>query len=99
MMVMSDVWTKIKDAPGYEVSKFGTVRNSRTGRVLRPHLNRPGGYERVNINGKHRYIHKLMIENIYDHDLKENEMIRHRDENKQNNSPQNLKIVVKNAKN
>lgn len=92
-----DVWTRIKDAPGYEVSIFGRVRNSKTGRVLKSHLNRPGGYERVNINGKHRYIHKLMIENIYDWDLQDNEIIRHRDGNKRNNSPQNLKVVRKNT--
>lgn len=90
-----DVWTKIKDAPGYEISMFGKVRNSKTGRVLKSHLNRPGGYERVNLYGRHRYIHKLMIENIYNHDLNENEIIRHRDKNKQNNSPHNLKIVEK----
>lgn len=91
-----NIWTKIKDAPGYEISIFGTVRNSKTGRVLKSHLNRPGGYERVNINGKHRYIHKLMVENIYDHELQENEIIRYRDGNKRNNSPQNLKIDRKN---
>lgn len=93
-----DVWTKIKDAPGYEVSIFGRVRNSKTGRVLKPHLNRPGGYERVNINGKHRYIHKLMVENIYDCDPQDIEKIRYRDGNRRNNSPQNFKIVRKNAR-
>lgn len=92
-----DIWTKIKDAPGYEVSIFGSVRNSKTGRVLKSHLDRPGGYERVNLYGKHRYIHKLIVENIYDRPLGDDEMIRHRDGNKQNNSPQNLKIVRKNT--
>lgn len=88
-----DVWTKIKDAPGYEISVFGRVRNSKTGRVLKSHLNRPNGYERVDINGKHRYIHKLMIENIYGYELQEGEKIRHRDGDKQNNSPYNLEIL------
>lgn len=93
-----EYWTDIKDAPGYEVSNLGRVRNSKTFRILKPHLDRPGGYERVNLHGKHRYIHKLMIENIYNRELETNEMIRHRDKNKRNNSPQNLKIVAKNAK-
>lgn len=91
-----EMWTEIKDAKGYEVSNKGRVRNSKTRRVLKPHLDRPGGYERVDLHGKHRYIHKLMIENIYDYELKENEMIRHRNKNKRNNTPQNLKIITKN---
>ena len=95
---MMDIWTEIKDCPGYEVSIFGRVRNSKTGRVLRSHLNRPNGYERVDINGKHRYIHKLMIENIYGHEIQPNERIIHRDGDKTNNRPQNLKIVSKNEK-
>lgn len=90
-----EMWTEIKDAPGYEISSMGQVRNSKTRRVLKPHLDRPGGYERVNLHGKHRYIHKLMIENIYGYELQDNEMIRHRDGNKRNNTPQNLKVVEK----
>lgn len=91
-------WTEIKDATGYEISSLGRVRNIKTRRVLKPHLDRPGGFERVNLYGRHRYIHKLMVENIYGYELKNNEMIRHRDGNNRNNNPQNLKIVVKNVK-
>ena len=91
-----EYWTEIKDAVGYEISDMGRVRNSKTGRILKPDLDRPGGLERVHLHGKHRYIHKMMIENIYGYELKNNEMIRHRDKNKRNNVPHNLKIVEKN---
>lgn len=93
-----ETWTSIRDANGYEISNLGNVRNSRTRKVLKPHLDRPGGLARVNLHGKHRYIHKMMVENIYGYELKNNEMIKHRDNNRQNNSPQNLKIVIKNVK-
>ena len=93
-----ETWVDIKDAANYQVSSLGNVRNSKTRKVLKPHLDRPGGLERVDLNGRHRYIHKLMIENIYGYELKNNEMIRHRDGNKQNNTPQNLKIVEKKLK-
>lgn len=92
-------WTEIKDAIGYEISNQGRVRNSKTRKILKTYLNRPGGYERVDLRGKHRYIHKLMIENIYGYELKNNEIIRYRDKNKRNNTPQNFKIVEKNVKN
>lgn len=93
-----EYWERIKDADGYEISSKGRVRNSRTGRILKPHLDRPGGLERVNLHGKHRYIHKMMFENLYDYELQENEMIKHRDGKKRNNVPQNLEIVLKNVK-
>ena len=93
-----EMWTEIKDSAGYEISNEGRVRNIKTRKILKPHLDRPGGFERVDLHGKHRYIHKLMIENVYGYDLKENEMIRHRDGDKRNNTPQNLKIVTKNIK-
>lgn len=95
---MKEFWYEIEDAPGYEINEAGKVRNSKTGRILKPHLDRPGGLERVNLHGKHRYIHKLIIENIYEYKLQTNEMIRHRNKDKRNNSPQNLKIVAKNVR-
>lgn len=98
MNVYDEFWTCIKDATGYSISNHGRVRNNRTRKILKPHLDKPGGYERVDLNGRHRYIHKLMIENIYEYDLMSDEMIRHKDKNKRNNTPQNLKIVRKNVK-
>lgn len=89
------IWLDIKDAPGYEVSSDGWVRNTKTGRVLKTHLNREGGYERVNIGGKHRYVHKLVADRFYDDDGGDT-FIRHLDGNKRNNHVSNLeKVSVK----
>lgn len=95
MIVYMSDWVPIKDAIGYEINTKGQVRNTKTGRILKTHFNRPGGYERVDLHGQHRYIHRLIIENIYGYEMKNNEVIRHRDKNNANNDPRNLKIEQK----
>jgi len=42
-------WIDAKNFEGYEVSNDGFVRNKKTRRILKPYLNRKGGYERVDI--------------------------------------------------
>lgn len=42
-------WIDVKNFEGYEVSNDGFVRNKKTGRILKPYLNRKGGYERIDI--------------------------------------------------
>lgn len=93
---MREAWITIKDAPGYEINEAGKIRNSKTGRILKPHLNRPGGYERVNLNGKHRYVHRLLVENVYEYELDKEEYVRFRSKNKRNIDLNNMKIAHKN---
>ena len=83
-----ETWVEIKEAPGYIVSNLGRVKNKITGRILKPYLNRAGGYERVNINNKHYYIHKLVMNSFFvgGSDRK----IRHIDRDKSNNHIANL---------
>ena len=57
-------WIEVRDVPKYEVSNQGEVRNKKTGRILRPHLNKEGGYLRVNIGGGHKYVHRLVVESF-----------------------------------
>lgn len=45
---MKETYKIIKDYPNYEVSSEGRVRNTKTGRILRPNLNE-GGYQQVNL--------------------------------------------------
>jgi hypothetical protein len=35
-----EIWATIEEAPNYEISTQGRVRNKKTGRVLKPHHNR-----------------------------------------------------------
>lgn len=64
---MEEIWKVIEEAPNYEVSNMGRVRNNTTKRVLNPGAQGATGYKQVNIvtvnsNGKQqkRYIHRLV---------------------------------------
>lgn len=39
---MEDDWKPVAEAPSYEVSKDGQVRNRGTGKVLKPQMNNTG---------------------------------------------------------
>ena len=94
---MSKYWIGIKDAPGYEINDTGEVRNRDTKRILSPHFNRPGGYKRVTIDGKKRYIHRLVADNFFGCGVKNSDKVIHIDGNFCNNSPKNLRIIDKKA--
>ena len=65
------VWAQSKELPNYEVSSDGDVRNKKTGRLLRIHIN-THGYPAVCLhdNGKQytRPIHRLVADAFYDGD-------------------------------
>lgn len=86
------LWIDVEEDSNYEVSNLGDVRNKKTGRILKPHLNRPGGYLRVDINGEHKYIHRLVVNAFYDADI-DGLYIKHLDGNKSNNAINNLEII------
>lgn len=88
-------WIEIKDSPGYEISSDGQVRNAKTRKTLKPHLNRIGGYERVDIGGRHKYIHRMIAENFFACGVKDGDKVIHRDGDRSNNHANNLKIVKK----
>lgn len=54
---MNEDW-RPTDYEGYEVSSEGRVKNSKTGRILRPDLR--SGYRYVVLRGKKEYIHILV---------------------------------------
>lgn len=57
-------WIIIKDHPNYEVSSCGRIRNRKTGRIMTTHVN--NGFERVKLDGKMCYIHRLVVRAFYD---------------------------------
>lgn len=90
-------WRDIKEHPGYQVSNTGKVRsfhNNRHGLTNTSHLLKTdynsNGYERVCLGSKYRtFVHKLVatefVPNPNNHPV-----VRHRDDNKRNNSAENL---------
>lgn len=86
---MREFWLDVVDDDRYEVSNMGRVRNKRNGRILATHANRPNGYLRVTIDGKHKYIHRLVADAFFagDHD---NLDVNHIDGDKNNNFLGNL---------
>lgn len=83
-------WIIIEDHPNYEVSSCGRVRNRKTGRILKPLSN--SGYERVNLDGRLYYVHKLVMEAFQGCSYDEIR-VYHSDRDVQNNNISNLRIV------
>jgi hypothetical protein len=55
------MWKSIEDYPKYEVNEYGDVRNVKTGKLLKSFVNHRG-YLRINLNGKSKFIHRLIAE-------------------------------------
>lgn len=88
---MEEIWKDIKGYEGlYQVSSLGRVR--RDGKILKSGLTR-GGYLQVHLskNGKvgHYKIHRLVAE-AFLQNLDNNPEVNHKDENKLNNTAENL---------
>lgn len=84
-----EYWMTIKDNQNYEVSNLGRVRNANTLRILKTHLNRKDGYHRVNLDGKHKYVHRLVADTFFDGDHTGFD-VNHIDGDKNNNCLGNL---------
>lgn len=87
-----EIWKPCYETDDYEVSSEGRVRNVRSGRVLKTHID-GRGRERIiiYINGmqRHRLVHKLVAEAFMEESLN-NKDIFHDDGNKLNNRIDNL---------
>jgi hypothetical protein len=87
------IWKPIPNFP-YEASSAGAIRNSRTGRVLRPDTVK-GGYQRVtlSIGGVSRrfFVNRLVCEAFNGAPPTEEHQARHLDGKTDRNVPENLK--------
>ena len=94
-----EIYKPSKRIPGYMVSNFGNVLNTKTGRVFRGRVNGQTGYPEINIiqNGKRKYylVHRLVAEifcNMPD-DGRQYE-VNHIDGNRQNCHADNLEWIT-----
>ena len=91
---MSEVETfvKIEGFENYEVSNLGKVRNIKSGRIIKPSLNK-NGYLRIwlceNNKKKYLYLHRIIATAFIDNS-EEKPCVNHIDENKTNNDLSNL---------
>jgi len=89
-----EVWKLIKSAPNYEISNKGSVRNNKTGKVLKITTNN-NGYQLVCLSYKNKkqtaYIHRLVAEAFVATNLDmRTSVVNHIDGNKSNNTIKNL---------
>lgn len=89
----SEIWRSIDGYLNYQVSTHGRIRNSKTGRLLKPGIN-IHGYYYVNLckknNKKVYYIHYLVAREFIDNH-RNKKCVDHIDHNKLNNCIDNLR--------
>ena len=82
----------IKSCNLYEINKYGEVRNSKTNKQIKPYIDKCG-YVKIGLrnNGKKKqyYVHRLVAETFIPNP-NQYPCVNHIDENKQNNSIDNL---------
>jgi len=89
-MEEAEVWRKIEGCEMYEVSSFGNVRNSKTGRILKQ--GKKGGYCSVGLMGnatRTKSVHQL-VARAFIPNPENKPQINHLDKNRLNNNVNNL---------
>ena len=88
----NETWKIMKENPNYEVSNLGKIRNTKTKRIRKTTINNKG-YEKfiiyINEKPKSFYVHRVVANNFIEN-LNNYLEVNHKDENKLNNSVDNL---------
>lgn len=89
-----EIWKPVKSLANYEVSNTGSVKNTKTGKMLKVATNNYG-YKLVCLSNKNikqtGYIHRLVAEAFIDTDLDTKTcVVNHIDGDKNNNTIENL---------
>lgn len=89
-----EIWKTVVSSPNYEVSNFGSIRNTKTGNMLKAATNN-SGYNLVCLSNKNKkqtgYIHRLVAEAFVSTNLDtRTSVVNHIDGNKSNNTINNL---------
>ena len=94
--INEEQWIMIRNAPNYDVSNHGRVRNGKRSRVLTP-FRQNRGYLQIRItdrDGKawRQTVHRLVAEAFLGPSVLE---VNHKDMDKENNIPSNLEYVTR----
>lgn len=90
-------WKTIPEYPMYEASSDGEIRNRKTGRILKTHID-THGYKAMTVRSNKQQIpvkvHRLVAEAFYP-DADRNLDVNHIDGDKLNNSSENLEFCTR----
>lgn len=86
-----EIWKPVRDFPSYDCSNYGRIRNIRTQRILKTHINERGYESTTLMRNNEPYtvrVHRIVAETFLgDHpDLD----VRHKDNDRSNNHIDNL---------
>ena len=95
---MKEIWKSISGYEGlYEISSVGRVRNSKTGKLISPcYRNKYVNYVlTVKYSQKSFRAHRLVVSAFIKNDLAANEVVHHIDDDRFNNSVENLAVMTR----
>jgi hypothetical protein len=89
-----EMWKTVESSPNYKVSNLGSIKNTKTGKMLKVATNN-SGYKLVCLSTENKkqtgYIHRLVAEAFIDTNLDtRTSVVNHIDGNKSNNIIENL---------
>jgi hypothetical protein len=89
-----EIWKTVESSPNYKVSNSGSIKNIKTGRILKVSTNN-SGYNLVCLSTENKkqtgYIHRLVAEAFIDTNLDtRTSVVNHIDGDKNNNNIENL---------
>lgn len=87
-----EIWLRIKNHPNYAISNLGRAKNLITEKEL-PKTDNGKGYERITLDAKNYYVHRIVAENFIGEIQKDDE-IDHINCDKKDNKVSNLRIVT-----
>lgn len=89
-----ETWRDTRVA-GYQVSTYGRVRNTRTGRILKPWVGDSGGHLKVELRGHRPFVHQLVVDAFIGE--RSGLDVCHNDNDPTNNRVSNLRVDTRSA--